>query len=102
MSANVRNTQGSNTRQNNRISIPENQSSNVHSGYEHMSHSTHKAWLCYNTVYCPIMACSLGTTSLMARQIDTLHTLVMPQILPQMGYQRNFTKVVVYGSKYAG
>eukprot|EP00957_Ditylum_brightwellii_P040531 3067335-Ditylum_brightwellii.AAC.1 len=62
----------------------------------------HEAWLCYTTVYCPSMTYSLDTTSLMAKQIDTLHTLVMPRILPQMGYQHNFPNAVAYGSKYAG
>eukprot|EP00957_Ditylum_brightwellii_P051987 3943285-Ditylum_brightwellii.AAC.1 len=64
--------------------------------------SPHKAWLCYTTVYCLSMTYSLGTASLTTKQIGTLHTLITPQILPWMGYQQNFPKVVVYGSKYAG
>eukprot|EP00957_Ditylum_brightwellii_P068210 5178169-Ditylum_brightwellii.AAC.1 len=52
----------------------------------------HKVWLRYTTIYLPSIMYLLSTTSFTSKQTDRLHLSLNPRLLPQLGYQRNFSK----------
>eukprot|EP00957_Ditylum_brightwellii_P108316 8263169-Ditylum_brightwellii.AAC.1 len=54
------------------------------------------------TIYKPSITYSLCSTSFSRNQIDKLHTHLLPNLLPKLGYEHTFPYDIAFGSKYTG
>ena len=62
----------------------------------------HDVMIAYTTIYKPSITYSLCSASFTKKQIDKLHTQLLPHLLPKLGYNHTFPYDIAFGSKYAG
>eukprot|EP00957_Ditylum_brightwellii_P067205 5100648-Ditylum_brightwellii.AAC.1 len=62
----------------------------------------HKVWISYWAVLNSSITYSLGCTSFTAKDFESFHKRIMSLLLPRLGYQRNFPRAIVFGTKYHG
>eukprot|EP00957_Ditylum_brightwellii_P094836 7222406-Ditylum_brightwellii.AAC.1 len=62
----------------------------------------HKVWISYRAVLNSSITYSLGYTSFTAKDFKSFNKQVMPLLLPCLGYQQNYPRAIVFGTKYHG